>query len=73
MPLSFQASKSALKTNKGLKVSDDAALKFHDEYLTWARKIAQEATAIAISNNRHTVLDRDVELAVTRVAKRESA
>lgn len=61
-----------LSTTKGFKVSSDAITSFHDEFLTWSRKIAEEAVIIAESNNRHTVLDRDVRLAVVRVAKRES-
>ena len=72
MLLTYQAAKRALKTGKGLKISNEAVVTYIAGYLEWARKVAEEATEIAISYGRHTVLDRDVELAVTRVAKRES-
>jgi histone H3/H4 len=72
MLLTYQAAKRALRTNKGLKVSNEAVVTYIASYLEWARKVAEEATAIAESYSRHTVLDRDVELAVKRVAKRES-
>lgn len=71
MPLSYQSIKEIL-ASKGMKVSAEAVGVFHNAYVKWARAIAEEATEIAKSYNRHTVLDRDVQLAVTRVAKRES-
>lgn len=72
MPLTYRAARAALITNRGLKISNDAIYAFHAAYLKWSRLIAEEATEIAISYNRHTVLERDVELAIVRVTKRES-
>jgi len=71
MTLTFTAARNALRGG-GLKVSQDAVLQFIHEYQEWAKKITIEASEIAKSNHRYTVLERDIELAVTRVAKRES-